>query len=871
MLLLAGTFLFLYALALTLSPAASGASDQEGLLWEHWLPFGLWVVLFTAAHFLTSISLPGRDPYLLPIAALLSGWGILTIYRLTPYFGRRQTLWLFVAVALFLTGLRLPTDLGFLRRYKYLLLTTGLLLTGLTLLLGTNPSGDGLPRLWLGGFGIYVQPSEPLKLLLIVYLASYLAGSGKGITLSLLPLSNNLLPLLAPTILMTGIALLLLIIQRDLGTASIFLFLYAAIVYIVLGRKEILWMSAVAILVAGIAGYLLFDVVRIRIDAWLNPWVDPSGRSYQIVQSLLSVAHGGLLGRGPGMGYPWLVPVPHSDFIFTAIVEENGLVGGLGLLVLIGLMANRGLRAAINAPDAYRRYLAAGLTALLVFQSILIIGGNLRLLPLTGVTLPFVSYGGSSLLTSFLLLAVLLHISNQGETSPALFPASRAYMHLGFLLLAGVAAAGLVTGWWAFYRGPDLLTRTDNPRRAISDLYVQRGTLYDRNNTPLAATHGERGSYARQSLYPPLGPVVGYTHPVYGQSGVEASLDPYLRGIQGNPGFEIWWNHLLYGQPPGGVDVRLTLDVQLQRVADELLGDRLGAVALINAHNGDILVLASHPTFDPNALDTQWDALVTDERSPLFNRATMGQYQPGAGLGPLLLSASTAQGTLPPLPQILSYKLNNEDGPVVLSCAQTPPAGTWQAAIAAGCPGPAAALGLKLAGDDPGSLVSLYARFGLYTAPAIRLPADSAPLPTGPDDLERQAIGQADLRASPLQMAIAAAALSAGGVRPAPRLVIDIDNAASGPVILPLLSEPVQVIPAEAANDTALLLAVPGLPIWQIVAVSLNGPGQSLTWYIGGTLPDQSGAPVTLVLVLEENDPAQAVEIGQSILIEATE
>jgi cell division protein FtsW (lipid II flippase) len=634
LLFVAAIFIFTYSLALTLSPAVWERSWAVSYRWEHWLGFVLWLGLFTLAHYQTARWLPRRDPYLLPIAALLIGWGMLTIWRLFPSFGSRQTLWMLLSFCALILGLRLPTDLNFLRRYKYLWLTSGLLLTLMTLILGTNPLGYG-PRLWLGCCGVYFQPSEPLKLLLIIYLAAYLADRQ-----SLLmevearqndgSISTSLLPLLAPTLIMTGLALLILIVQRDLGTASIFIFLYTVITYLATGRKRILTVGAMTLLLSGVLGYMLFDVVRIRIDAWLNPWVDPSGRSYQIVQSLLAVANGGMIGRGPGLGNPNLVPIPHSDFIFAAIAEEHGLVGTIALTTILGLLAFRGLRITLAAPNAFQRYLAGGLVAFIIAQSILIIGGNLRLLPLTGVTLPFVSYGGSSLLTSTLCLLLLLHISNNAiETHQIVTFNLRPYLYFGAFLLLGLVMVALTNGWWAYYRGPDLLTRTDNPRRSITDRHVRRGSILDRNNQIITSTTGQPGDFSRQIAYPILSPVVGYTNDVYGQSGLEASLDAYLRGLQGYPDYTIWIHHLLYGQPPPGSDVRLSLDLDIQRIADEALEDSSGALILMNAETGEILVMASHPTFDANQLEEKWDQLISDESAPLLNRATMGRYPIG--------------------------------------------------------------------------------------------------------------------------------------------------------------------------------------------------------------------------------------------------
>jgi cell division protein FtsW (lipid II flippase) len=468
LLYLAGIFLFLYSLILTLSPAVDARSWAVAYRWNHWLGFAAWAILFSLIQLSSRHRFDNMDPFIVPSAALLVGWGLLTIYRLLPGFGLRQTAWLLVCGMIFLLGLRLSPELRFLRRYKYLWLTGGLLLTALTLVFGTNPSGGSL-RLWLGCCGLYFQPSEPLKFLFIVFLAAYLADRQ--------PLRLRPLPLLAPTVVVIGLAISLLLVQRDLGTASIFIFLYAIILFVASGKKRILLISLILLLMAGIAGYFLFDVVRIRVDAWINPWLDPSGRSFQIVQSLMAVANGGILGRGPGLGSPGLVPVAISDFIFTAIAEESGLVGTLSLLVLIGFFTARGIRIAMKAPDNFRRILAAGLSAYIGAQSILIIGGNIRLLPLTGVTLPFVSYGGSSLLTSFLALLILLLISSQPEEEPASLPKPQPYLVLTELIGMGLFALAVTNAWWSVWRGPVILERTDNARRSIADRFVKRGSI----------------------------------------------------------------------------------------------------------------------------------------------------------------------------------------------------------------------------------------------------------------------------------------------------------------------------------------------------------------------------------------------------------
>ncbi len=686
---LAALFLGLYSLILTLSPAVRARSWDADYRWAHWTGFAIWGALVALTHLRLRRDAPDRDPYIFPIAALFSGWGLLNIWRLTTLFGLRQSLWLAVSVIALLFGLRWRELLPTLRRYKYLALTSGLLLTALTLIFGSNPLGVG-PRLWLGFGGFYLQPSEPLKLLLVIYLAAYLADH--------IPQRRQFIPFIFPTLFLAGIALLLLAVQRDLGTASIFIMLYASILFVATEHKRVLLISAAILLVVSFLGYHFIPTIHLRLAIWFSPWDDPSGSGYQIIQSLMAIANGGFFGRGPGLGSPGFVPVTHSDFIFSSLAEETGLAGTLGLLTLLGVFLARGMNIAFHAPNRFRRLLAAGLTAYIGIQSLLIIGGNLRMLPLTGVTLPFISYGGSSLLTSFIALLILLRISNETEEAAPL-PRPQTYHFLSGLLALGLVTSALVNGWWAIVRGPDLLTRSDNPRRALADQYVPRGALLDRNNAPINRTSGEAGTFSREYLYPDLAPIIGYTHPVYGQAGLEAELDDYLRGLAGNPATLTWWNHLLYGQPPEGLDVRLSLDLDLQTKADRALSKHMGALVLVNAESGEILAMASHPTFDPNLLDEIGASLLDNEYSPLLNRATQGLYPLSPELDALaqgivipairLPAAEKVEGYASPLQMaILASALSNEGtapAPRLAQAVNTPQSG-WVILSALGQP-----------------------------------------------------------------------------------------------------------------------------------------------------------------------------------------
>jgi len=790
----AALFLFAYSATLTISPAVRERTWDVDYRLSHWIGFIVWGLVITIAHRAANKHLPEHDPYILPAAALLSGWGLLTIWRLDETFGLRQTIWLAISVLVFNVALYRQQNLKLLRRYKYVLLSGGLFITALTLIFGTNPMGSG-PRLWLGCCGVYFQPSEPLKLLLVIYLSAYLADRA-GVSLI-----SSRSTLLFPTLIVTSLALLLLLVQRDLGTASIFICIFTVIIFFVTGKRRVLISAVLLLTLALSVGYFFINVIQIRVDGWLNPWNDPSGNSYQIVQSLLAVANGGTIGRGPGLGSPLLVPVAISDFIYAAIAEETGLAGSIGLLALIWLILARGLIASLRATDRFRRYLAAGIVTYLGIQSLLIIGGNLRLLPLTGVTLPFVSYGGSSLLTSFIALFILLVISNVEDNEPAPLEDQRPYSFLGGMLALGLAACALTTAWWAVIRAPDLLNRTDNPRRSISDRYVPRGELLDRNNEPINVTEGESGTYARMYLYPDLAPITGYTHPVYGQAGLEATLDDYLRGLQGNPASIIWWDRLIYGTPPPGLDVRLSIDLVLQAKADELLGEHHGAMLLMNAETGEILAMASHPAYDPNNLDAEGDALTQNPSAPLVNRATQGLYPIGTALLPLMRAKF------------------GETQPTISD--------------------------LKL----------YYETLGLYQTPAINMPASF--------DAENSLIN--DLRMSPLQAGLAAALLSNRGIMPAPRIAVAVNTPQQGWVVLSEETQPVEVIQPEAANDAALSFIVEGQPYWSHVSQANVDDKTIVTWLLAGTLPDWGGTALAVVVVLEEDNTVLTENIGAHI------
>ena len=413
-----------------------------GVLWPSTLP----LLLFIAVSLGLSLRSPDADQIMLPLVALLAGMSLMLTARLEPslhvlyqcvaadgtryscYDGidEKQSLWVTLGVLVLAAILFAPWDrllirglglslLNFLDHYRYIWLALGLLLIGATFIFGVDPNGSGV-NLWFN-FGLFLfQPSELLKIILVIFMASYLNEHREVVTSGyrLGPVTLPPLPYLVPLVGMWGLAMATIIFQRDLGAALLLFSVFLAMLYAATGRG---WYVLIGLLAFALGAYLLYQVlpiVALRVQVWLDPWATARGSGYQIVQAIYALASGGIFGQGLGMGVPAIVPAIHTDFIFTAIGEELGLAGTLAVLIAYALLVFRGLHIALTIPGRFRGFeqlLAFGLTSIIAVQTLIILGGNLRLIPLTGITLPFVSYGGSSVLVNFLIVGLLMRIS----------------------------------------------------------------------------------------------------------------------------------------------------------------------------------------------------------------------------------------------------------------------------------------------------------------------------------------------------------------------------------------------------------------------------------------------------------------------------
>lgn len=363
-------------------------------------------------HLLFSWLAPTADQTLLPVIAMMNGMGLIMIERLASNFTVRQALSMGIGMVMCVVLTLWGDGLRYANRYRYSLILPGILLLTVGLIVSFTATGPGLAVLnFSENYGI--QPSEPLKLLLILFLAAFLDFHREKFATFRLNKAfqdRRWLWVYFPLLGMWGISMMLLVLQRDLGAALLFFAMFVMLAYLATERLDYVVLSLSAFAVGTVAVYNLVGHVQQRFVIWLNPWDYPD-LGLQLRQSLLAVGHGGVFGQGLGQGYPGFVPVVHSDFIIAAIAEEWGLAGLFAVIALYLIFLLRGFLIAMRAVDSFDQLVAGGLTAMLCLQALIIMAGSLKLLPLTGITLPFISYGGTSIMMSYALLGILLRIS----------------------------------------------------------------------------------------------------------------------------------------------------------------------------------------------------------------------------------------------------------------------------------------------------------------------------------------------------------------------------------------------------------------------------------------------------------------------------
>jgi len=410
--------LIVLAMVTTVAIYILAALGEEASIPADAAPFLLQVVvLLVVAHFAVRRLAPHADGTLLPLAVFLNGVGYSFIVRLDDGLAENQALWTLLGIAVFIVTLALVRDVATLGRYRWTFALAGLVLLLAPLLPGVGHTVNGA-RLWIRLGPFSVQPGEFAKLAIALFVTSYLVEKRELLAIGTRRLGRLVVPdlkHLGPLLVAWGASLLVMVAERDLGSSLLVFSTFVVVVWVATGRAWYLAVGAGLFGLGSVGAWATFDHVQARIRIWINPWEDPTGEGFQLVQAIFAMASGGLTGTGPGLGSPGRIPEAETDFIFAVIGEELGFLGATAIIVCFLLIIGAGLRVATRARDEFGTLLATALTITIGFQAFIIIGGVLRVLPLTGITLPFVSYGGSSLLANYILLALLLRISDESS------------------------------------------------------------------------------------------------------------------------------------------------------------------------------------------------------------------------------------------------------------------------------------------------------------------------------------------------------------------------------------------------------------------------------------------------------------------------
>ncbi len=647
------------------------------------VPLGLFAA-FAAAHIGVRIFAPGADPAILPVVFTLSGIGITFVTRLQPDASLGQVIFLFLGVALMVGTLAVVKNLEVIKRYKYVLGIAGIILLVLPMFIGTEIYGS---KLWIKIGGFQFQPGEFAKVLIVLFLAGYLAENRELLSISnrtVLGIKFPRLRLLYPLFIVWGVCLLVVAFERDLGSALLFYTIFLIMLYVATGRVSYVIIGLALLAVGAFGMYQIMSHVQVRVAIWLDPFSDAQNLGYQIVQSLFSLADGGLAGVGIGKGMADIIPVVASDMIFAAIGEEMGLLGGSAVLLLFMLFAVRGLTTAARAKSDLAAFSAAGLTAAISFQAFTIVGGVTKLIPLTGVTLPFMSQGGSSLLASFVIVALLLRAGDEAtgrsteiaNTSTDLATAGYrttvrgSHMRRPALdtpesgLLGRVALANrltrtvfLFTALFAVLIGnityiqvikaSEYQDMPSNNHTINKARFIKRGSIITADGLTLAESIQQADdTYARS--YPNgnlAAHVVGYYSQQYGTMGIENTQNDTLTGSKD---YSSWQNALnsLAGISEPGNSVQLTIDSRIQCAAEQALAGRVGAIVALDPRSGAVLAWASAPTFDNTNIQAAIEAANASGSADtsMYDRATLALYTPGSTFKVLTLASALENG-----------------------------------------------------------------------------------------------------------------------------------------------------------------------------------------------------------------------------------
>ena len=873
------------------------------------VPIGIFAA-FVVAHLAVRKLAPGADPAILPITFALSGIGIAFVTRLRPELAVGQLMWLFVGVAFLVLVLLFVRNLDRLARYKYTLMLVGfiLLLSPLIPFIGQEIYGS---RIWLSIGPFSFQPGELAKIAIVLFLSGYLAANREMLSVFTwrvgpfnLPDIRTLLPLLLMWLISIGIVAF----EKDLGSALVFFFVFLVMLYVASGKKTYVIAGVLMMAIGAVGLYFVFDHIQVRVATWLDPFADAQNTGYQLVQTIYSLADGGLFGVGIGRGLADQIPVVESDFIFAAIGEETGLLGAAGLLLLYLCLAIRGMATAARAKSDVSSFAAVGLTAIIILQAFIIMGGVTRLIPLTGLTLPFVSQGGSSLLASFISVALLLRAGDEatgvGEemrSATSMLPTASVLGRValgkrltrtmvGFSVLFALLVANLTL--IMVVQADYYQNMAGNNHTLMQESDTERGSISTYDGVVLAESQQtEDGSYER--VYPAgdlASHVVGYYSTQYGTSGIEASENETLKGQQNYASWTDVINAAAGINTPGN-DVRLTINSTIQQAAQDALEGETGAAVVMDPSTGAVLAMASSPTYSAGDVEALLEQAAvsdgSDDAGQLVNRATQGLYAPGSTFK--IVSLATAlQNGIASEDSVYASPGTMEIGNAEVSNFGDESYGdiTLQRATALSSNTVFGQLGVQIGAQ---LLVEGAEAFGFNKDLDFELPVVTSLMPD-PDEMTEwetawasagEPVGEHESPAGPqasvLEMAMVGCAVANNGTIMQPYLVDSVYNANGERSYQAQATTYLQAITSETASrvkevlkdvvdyGTGTTAAINGVQVAGKTGTAEHPDGDD-GWFVGMANADSDTPSVVVAIVLEKNESSVASAKAGDIL-----
>ena len=865
-------------------------------------PIGLGLA-FLVGHLAVRKLAPNADPAILPIVFTLSGIGIAFITRINPDLASKQVLWLFAGMIAMILVLALVKNLDKIAQYKYTLMIVGiiLLLSPLLPVVGTEIYGS---RIWLSIGGLSFQPGEIAKIFIVLFLAGYLSQNREMLSVFTVRVGAFHIPdmrTLLPLLIMWGLSMIVVVGEKDLGSACVFFLVFLTMLYVCTGKKSYVVFGIILTAVGLVAAYALFSHVQVRVQTWLDPFADANNTGYQLVQSIFSMADGGMFGVGIGRGMADQIPVVESDFIFACIAEEAGFLGASAVLLLFLCLAIRGLVTAARAKSDISSLIAVGATAIITVQAFMIVGGVTKLIPLTGLTLPFVSQGGSSLLAGFILVALLLRCGNEGTGRDSeltqSFAAQSGQGVLGRVSLGKRITHVVVVACLSFallianltfvmiVNAKEYQSMSSNNHTIAKEASTERGVISTSDGVVLAKSvlNKETGYYDRK--YPQgtfASHVVGYASSQYGTSGIESTCNDVL---QGKSNYANWSDYInaAAGISSSGNDVVLTIDSTVQQAAEDALQGYKGSCVVLDPETGAVLALASSPAYDPSDVES---ILSDSSDTSLYNRATQALYTPGSTFKMVSLAAAlennvakeSTEYSAPGSMEIGDGEVHNFDkndyGTLTLARATELSSNTVFAQM-----------GVEMGAK---TLVSASEAFGFNKDLDFDLPLATSLMPVASEMTKweigwaaaGQPVGQhaspAGPQATVMQMGLVGAAIANEGAIMKPYLVEGIydsngtqSSAAiptrwASPISPDTASRVMKVLKGVVTDGTGTSAAVSGVSIAGKTGTAETGKAKDDSWFVGmGPTKDCS---VVVAIVLEESDEGMAAARSANVM-----